>query len=95
LNPDEDGSSVPQPVAWINASERGARLSHESLRTGLDYAHAQILDDVCAIVPISQVSVDDERQIHGAQLLDRLKSTLGKLLPTLCSQRRLLGMADV
>src|SRR5437879_3211494 len=33
-----------KPVAWINASPRGARGAHDELRTVLGYAHATLID---------------------------------------------------
>jgi NAD(P)H-dependent FMN reductase len=46
---DDDARSIyNKPVAWINASPRGAVLAHDSLRAVLGYAHAAIVDAACA-----------------------------------------------
>ncbi len=58
----EPRSISTKPVAWINASPRGARDAHEELRKVLGYAHATVLHSVNAEIPVSgsQVGADGE-----------------------------------
>src|SRR6478752_6895194 len=44
IGDDQPGSIYEKPVAWINASPRGAVHAHESLRLVLGYAHARIVE---------------------------------------------------
>jgi NAD(P)H-dependent FMN reductase len=53
----EPGSIDEKPVAWINASPRGARQAHVSLRTVLEYAHAEVVDQACADVPVARTAI--------------------------------------
>ena len=57
IGDDNPGSIYNKPVAWINASPRGADGAHEELRTVLGYAHADIVDDACLHVPVGQAMV--------------------------------------
>ena len=43
IGDDQPGSIYEKPVAWINASPRGATHAHESLRLVLGYAHAHVI----------------------------------------------------
>jgi NAD(P)H-dependent FMN reductase len=54
----EPGSIYEKPVAWINASPRGALAAHEELRTVLGYAHATIVEAACVHVPVTDVMID-------------------------------------
>jgi NAD(P)H-dependent FMN reductase len=58
IGDDQPGSIYAKPVAWINASTRGARRAHESLRTVLGYAHATIVEEACLHVPVDIAAVD-------------------------------------
>jgi NAD(P)H-dependent FMN reductase len=53
----ESGSIDNKPVAWLNASPRGADLAHRELRTVLGYAHAAIIDAACALVPVTATMI--------------------------------------
>jgi chromate reductase, NAD(P)H dehydrogenase (quinone) len=57
---DQAGSIHEKPVAWINASARGAVLAHESLRTVLRYVNADIVEAACAHVPVSNTDVSSD-----------------------------------
>jgi len=58
-----DASTYQKPVAWLNvsggASPTGAADAHESLRKVLGYAHAEIVEDACARIPIARQQVQD------------------------------------
>ena len=60
IGDDQPGSVYEKPVAWINSSPRGARLTYESLRTVLEYAHAHVIDEACGDVPVSGSSVGED-----------------------------------
>jgi len=51
-------SIYEKPVAWINASPRGAPGAHAELRTVLGFAHATIVDAACVHVPITEAMID-------------------------------------
>jgi NAD(P)H-dependent FMN reductase len=53
IGDDQQGSIYEKPVAWINASPRGATLAHESLRTVLGYAKATVIEAACADIPVT------------------------------------------
>jgi NAD(P)H-dependent FMN reductase len=58
IGDDEVGSIYEKPVAWINASPRVADDAHASLRTVLTYAHATIVEEACAHIPVTAAMVD-------------------------------------
>lgn len=49
---DQSGSIYEKPVAWINASPRGAINAHDSLRKVLGYTGAAIVEPACADLPV-------------------------------------------
>lgn len=53
IGDDQAGSIYEKPVAWVNASPRGAGGAHGELRTVLGYAHARIVEAACADVPVT------------------------------------------
>jgi chromate reductase len=53
----ERHSIYEKPVAWINASPRGATAAHESLAAVLGYAHATVIADACIAVPVTAATV--------------------------------------
>ena len=66
---DDDPRSVyGKPVAWINASASGgAGTAHAALRTVLGYAHATIVDEACAAVPVARADVAEGRVTSAPQ----------------------------
>jgi NAD(P)H-dependent FMN reductase len=56
-----DAGTYEKPVAWINvsssASPTGGADAHDSLRKVLTYAHAEIVEDACARIPLSRGQV--------------------------------------
>ncbi|MBO0728808.1 MAG: NAD(P)H-dependent oxidoreductase [Acidimicrobiaceae bacterium] len=60
IGDDQPGSIYEKPVAWINASPRGAPGAHQELRMVLGYAHASIVEEACVDMPItgSMVAAD-------------------------------------
>jgi NAD(P)H-dependent FMN reductase len=57
IGDDQAGSIFDKPVAWINASPRGADGAHGELRTVLGYAHASIVDEACVHVPVTAAMI--------------------------------------
>jgi NAD(P)H-dependent FMN reductase len=77
---DEDpGSIYEKPVAWINASPRGAEGAHAELRIVLNYAHARIVEDACISVPITSAMVDVGGIVSDSAGRERLTSALDLL----------------
>ncbi len=58
IGDDQRGSIYEKPVAWINASPRGAVHAHESLRLVLSYAHATIVEEACAHIAVTAATID-------------------------------------
>lgn len=54
----ETGSIYRKPVAWLNVSPRGAEAAHRELRAVLGYAHAEIVEEACAHVPLTSGAPD-------------------------------------
>jgi NAD(P)H-dependent FMN reductase len=59
----EPRSIYEKPVAWINASPRGAPNAHAELRTVLGFAHATIVEPACAHVPVTEAMLDGDGTI--------------------------------
>ncbi len=96
IGDDQPGSVYEKPVGWINSSPRGARLTYESLRTVLDYAHAHVIDEACGHVPVSGSSVGEDGLLSDPVAradVDRLVAELAKtacaVVPSGESGRRL------
>lgn len=60
IGDDEIGSIYEKPVAWINASPRGAVAAHESLRHVLGYTKAVIVEAACTQVPMTTAMVGND-----------------------------------
>jgi NAD(P)H-dependent FMN reductase len=86
----EAGSIYQKPVAWINASPRGAADAHASLRTVLGYASATIVDSACVEVPVTGAMLDDAGLITDRVARDRIAS----VLPTLAAAVVRAGAGD-
>ena len=79
IGDDKRGSIYEKPVAWINASPRGAVHAHESLRLVLAYAHATIVEGACADVPVNNGDVDPDGLVHDSTARERITSALADL----------------
>jgi NAD(P)H-dependent FMN reductase len=75
----QSGSIYEKPVAWINPSPRGASNAIGSLRTVLEYAHAEIVEDACADIPIAPAALGDDGLVADAAIRDRLAVVLATL----------------
>jgi chromate reductase, NAD(P)H dehydrogenase (quinone) len=59
IGDDQSRSIYQKPVAWINASPRGAGGAHQELRTVLGYASAQIVEAACLDLPVTNAMIDE------------------------------------
>ena len=75
----QTGSIYEKPVAWINPSPRGAVNATGSLRTVLEYAHAEIVEDACVDIPIAPAALGDDRLVADVAIRDRLTVVLATL----------------
>ncbi len=66
IGDDHWGSIYEKPVAWINASQRGALHAHESLRRVLGYAHASIVEEACVDIPVTADIIGADGQVSDA-----------------------------
>jgi NAD(P)H-dependent FMN reductase len=73
------GSIYEKPVAWINASPRGAVNAHASLRTVLRYANAVIVEPACAHIPVTAASVGEGGLISDPVIRGRIADALVQL----------------
>jgi NAD(P)H-dependent FMN reductase len=86
---DDDALSIyRKPVAWINASPRGATEAHESLRAVLRYAHASLLDEVNAEIPVTSVLVGADGEIHDEGVRARIGRTMRALAESACGSHQ-------
>jgi NAD(P)H-dependent FMN reductase len=81
------GSIHEKPVAWINASPRGAAQAHESLRTVLGYVKAEIVERACAHVPVSSTEVGPDGLISRGELRRQIADALVQLTEHVARRR--------
>ena len=79
IGDDQPGSIYNKPVAWINASPRGASGAHEELRTVLGYAHAAIVEAACVQVPVTGSMIGEDGLINDASTCSGVSRGLGVL----------------
>jgi NAD(P)H-dependent FMN reductase len=79
IGDDQPGSIYEKPVAWINASSRGAAHAHESLRVVLGYAHASVVEHACVSVPVSTRDLDGEGLVADADARVAIAAALNAL----------------
>jgi NAD(P)H-dependent FMN reductase len=80
IGDDRPDSIYNKPVTWINASPRGAVLAHDSLRAVLGYAHAEVVEQACAHVPVTSAMIGDDGLITDAPARERICSSMAALL---------------
>jgi NAD(P)H-dependent FMN reductase len=73
IGDDQRGSIYEKPVAWINASPRGASLAHESLRTVLSYAKATVIEAACVELPVTTAALGDDGLVSDHDTRDQLR----------------------
>ena len=87
IGDDQPGSIYEKPVAWINASPRGALNAHDSLRKVLAYAHAVIIESACADIPVTGAMIGDDFLVTA----DSARALIGEALARLLAAARDLG----
>ena len=75
----ERGSIYEKPVAWVNASARGAPHAHEELRRVLDYAHAAIVEPACVDVGVTEPMIGPAGLVEDPTVRGRLARAMGAL----------------
>ena len=75
----EPRSIYEKPVAWINASPRGAPNAHAELRTVLGFAHATIVESACVHVPITDPMIDPDGLVTDADARATITAALDAL----------------
>ena len=86
---DDDARSIYQkPVAWINASPRGATDAHDSLAKVLGYAHATILDEVNAEIPVTSSMIGSGGQIDVEDVRLQIRRVMATLRDWVCHRTR-------
>jgi chromate reductase, NAD(P)H dehydrogenase (quinone) len=78
----EPGSIYEKPVAWANASTgpTGAADAHESLRKVLGYAHANLVEEACVVVPVGRSDVDGDGFVTDEDVRSSIVSALRSLI---------------
>jgi NAD(P)H-dependent FMN reductase len=87
IGDDQPGSIYEKPVAWINASPRGAVDAHDSLRKVLGYAHADIVEDAIVHVGVTSATVDADGLIGDDDVLTGIVTALTRLASHVREQR--------
>jgi chromate reductase, NAD(P)H dehydrogenase (quinone) len=73
IGDDHPGSIYEKPVAWVNASPRGAVLAHQSLKTVLGYAKASVVEEACVDVPVTATALGDDGFVADRQARETLR----------------------
>jgi NAD(P)H-dependent FMN reductase len=76
------GSIYQKPVAWFNASPRGAANAHQSLRRVLGYASAVIVEDACREAPVTEAGLSDDGLVTDPEVIQLLGDALARLAAT-------------
>jgi NAD(P)H-dependent FMN reductase len=81
IGDDRPGSIYGKRVAWVNVSSAatGAADAHESLRKVVGYAHADVVGEACAAIPVTRRDVADGT-ISDPAIRDRIVKVLTALL---------------
>lgn len=79
IGDDQPRSIYEKPVAWINASPRGARLAHDSLRVVLDYAHARIVEDAIANLGLTAADIGPDGTVVAPDLRAAIAASVARL----------------
>lgn len=76
IGDDQSGSIHGKPVAWVNASPRGADGAHDELRSVLGYAESEIVDRACARVPVTASMVGADGLVEDEAVRAELVAVL-------------------
>jgi NAD(P)H-dependent FMN reductase len=90
IGDDQPGSVYEKPVGWVNCSPRGASLTYRSLRTVLEYAHADIVEEACGNVPVTASSVGADGLLSD----DVARAQVKRLVAALVGAARLTSLSS-
>ena len=76
---DQVGSVYRKPVAWINASPRGAPNAHESLRRVLGYVKADVIEAACINIPVTEALITDDGLLSDLTFRRQISDALTEL----------------
>jgi NAD(P)H-dependent FMN reductase len=79
IGDDQPGSIYEKPVAWINGSSHGASNAQASLRLVLGFAHARIVEEACADVPITTNEIGANGLVAARAVREQLAAVLARL----------------
>jgi chromate reductase, NAD(P)H dehydrogenase (quinone) len=79
IGDDRAGSIYQKPVAWFNASPRGAADAHQSLRRVLGYASAVIVEDACREVPVTETGLSGDGLVNDPKVIQQIIDALTTL----------------
>jgi chromate reductase, NAD(P)H dehydrogenase (quinone) len=82
IGDDRPRSIYEKPVAWVNASANptGAADAHHSLRKVLAYAHATVVEEACASIPVQRQAVGDDGLINDPAVRSEVLGVLTSLV---------------
>jgi NAD(P)H-dependent FMN reductase len=87
IGDEQPGSIYNKPVAWINASPRGAVLAHDALRAVLGYAHAEVVEQACVHVPVTSALIGDGGLIVDPPVREQIAEALAVLVCRLAAHK--------
>jgi chromate reductase len=79
IGDDRSGSLNGKPVAWINASPRGAGAAHASLRAVLGYAGAAVVEAACLDIPVTANMLDGDGLVADAPAVEGIRRSVTAL----------------
>jgi NAD(P)H-dependent FMN reductase len=79
IGDDHAGSIYEKPVAWINASPRGAANAHESLGKVLGYVHARVVTAACIHVPVAEAQIADDGSVAERHIREQIAAAVSEL----------------
>lgn len=82
IGDDQPGSIYNKPVAWINASTRGAGGAHRELREVLGYAHASIVDTAAVAVPVTEAMIGADGLVADAEARLAIAHSIAAIVAT-------------
>jgi NAD(P)H-dependent FMN reductase len=77
---DQPGSMNGKPVAYVNVSPRGAALAHASLRSVLGYLGADMVEEACVDIPLTQDSLGEDGLICSPEVRTQVAKALAELV---------------
>ena len=81
IGDDQDGSIYEKPVAWVNASTSttGGADAHDSLQKVLGFAHAAVIKEACASIPVQRAAVGNDGLIDDPTIRSEVIGVLETL----------------